>query len=110
MRWRPGSDPGSGRPGWPPSTSPTDRTGGPMREVTATDYHTAGEPFRIVTSGVPEIPGATVAERRARAPQDAAADQGRPPPGHAPPGAPAESRRLPRPPGGPGAAPPAPLQ
>ncbi len=33
-------------------------------DVTATDYHTAGEPFRIVTSGVPEIRGGTVAERR----------------------------------------------
>ncbi|MFL6074583.1 MAG: proline racemase family protein, partial [Mycobacteriales bacterium] len=32
--------------------------------ITATDYHTAGEPFRIVTYGAPEIPGATVAERR----------------------------------------------
>ena len=32
--------------------------------VVAVDYHTAGEPFRIVTSGVPEIPGATVLERR----------------------------------------------
>ena len=36
---------------------------GAMRCVT-TDYHTAGEPFRIVTEGVPEIPGATVRERR----------------------------------------------
>jgi proline racemase len=36
-------------------------------DVRATDYHTAGEPFRIVTAGVPEIPGATVAERRERA-------------------------------------------
>jgi proline racemase len=36
-------------------------------EVAATDYHTAGEPFRIVTAGVPEIPGATVPERRERA-------------------------------------------
>jgi proline racemase/trans-L-3-hydroxyproline dehydratase len=33
-------------------------------EVAATDYHTAGEPFRIVTAGVPEIAGATVRERR----------------------------------------------
>jgi proline racemase len=32
--------------------------------VTATDYHTAGEPFRIVTGGVPEIPGATILEKR----------------------------------------------
>jgi proline racemase len=29
-----------------------------------TDYHTAGEPFRIVTAGVPRIAGATVRERR----------------------------------------------
>jgi proline racemase/trans-L-3-hydroxyproline dehydratase len=35
--------------------------------VTTVDYHTAGEPFRIVTGGVPEIPGATVLERRANA-------------------------------------------
>ncbi|MER5320173.1 proline racemase family protein [Streptosporangium roseum] len=28
------------------------------------DYHTGGEPFRIVTSGVPDIPGGTVLERR----------------------------------------------
>ncbi len=28
------------------------------------DYHTAGEPFRIVTDGVPEVAGSTVAERR----------------------------------------------
>jgi proline racemase len=33
-------------------------------EVTTTDYHTAGEPFRIVTAGAPEIPGASVRERR----------------------------------------------
>jgi proline racemase len=36
-------------------------------EITTTDYHTAGEPFRIVTGGVPDIPGATVAERRVNA-------------------------------------------
>jgi proline racemase len=36
-------------------------TAGP---VTTTDYHTAGEPFRIVTGGVPILPGATVLERR----------------------------------------------
>jgi proline racemase len=36
-------------------------------QVEATDYHTAGEPFRIVTAGVPPIDGATVAERRMRA-------------------------------------------
>ncbi len=36
------------------------------------DYHTAGEPFRIVTDGVPDIPGATVADRRAFAMNDPA--------------------------------------
>lgn len=33
-------------------------------EVGTTDYHTAGEPFRIVTSGAPPLPGASVPERR----------------------------------------------
>jgi proline racemase len=33
-------------------------------EIRTTDYHTAGEPFRIVQDGVPEIPGATVRARR----------------------------------------------
>jgi proline racemase len=33
-------------------------------ELRTTDFHTAGEPFRIVTGGVPDIPGATVRERR----------------------------------------------
>ena len=33
-------------------------------ELRTTDYHTAGEPFRIVLEGVPPIPGATVRERR----------------------------------------------
>jgi proline racemase len=33
-------------------------------ELTTTDFHTAGEPFRIVLDGVPPIPGATVRERR----------------------------------------------
>jgi proline racemase len=32
--------------------------------VTVTDYHTGGEPFRIVTGGVPPLQGATVLERR----------------------------------------------
>jgi proline racemase len=32
--------------------------------ITVTDYHTAGEPFRIVTDGTPAIPGATVLARR----------------------------------------------
>jgi proline racemase len=36
-------------------------------EVQTVDYHTAGEPFRIVTAGAPELPGATVRERREHA-------------------------------------------
>ena len=35
-----------------------------------TDYHTAGEPFRIVTSGGPDIPGDSVRDRRERASRD----------------------------------------
>lgn len=35
--------------------------------IRTVDYHTAGEPFRIAVGGVPDIPGATVAERRANA-------------------------------------------
>jgi proline racemase len=34
---------------------------GPIRTV---DYHTGGEPFRIVTDGAPELEGRTVLERR----------------------------------------------
>jgi proline racemase len=33
-------------------------------EITTTDYHTGGEPFRIVTGGVPALEGRTVPERR----------------------------------------------
>lgn len=36
-------------------------------QVCTTDYHTAGEPFRIVTSGPPDLPGESVADRRVRA-------------------------------------------
>ncbi|MFI9596840.1 proline racemase family protein [Nonomuraea sp. NPDC052265] len=36
--------------------------------ITTVDYHTGGEPFRIVTGGVPEIPGADVLTRRENAP------------------------------------------
>src|SRR5699024_2905912 len=32
--------------------------------VATTDYHTAGEPFRIVSEAVPVLSGSTVAERR----------------------------------------------
>jgi proline racemase len=38
-----------------------------MEPVTCVDYHTAGEPFRIVTSPIPELESATVAERRVEA-------------------------------------------
>ena len=38
-----------------------------MQPVRTIDYHTAGEPFRIVLDGVPEIAGSTVLERRATA-------------------------------------------
>jgi proline racemase len=37
-------------------------------EVRTTDYHTAGEPFRIVVAGAPALAGATVRERREQAP------------------------------------------
>ena len=42
--------------------------------VQTIDYHTAGEPFRIVVGGVPQIGGSTVAERRIRAQQSAEID------------------------------------
>jgi proline racemase len=32
--------------------------------VRVTEYHTAGEPFRIITGGVPAIPGATILQKR----------------------------------------------
>jgi proline racemase len=41
-----------------------------VTEVRTTDYHCAGEPFRIVTAGVPDIPAATVAQRRRAVPPD----------------------------------------
>jgi len=34
------------------------------RRVTTVDAHTGGEPFRVVTGGVPELVGATILERR----------------------------------------------
>ncbi|SEM46672.1 proline racemase family protein [Streptacidiphilus jiangxiensis] len=40
-----------------------------VESVDCVDYHTAGEPFRIVPSGTVPIPGDTVAERRAIAVQ-----------------------------------------
>lgn len=47
----------------PPQTRETYRT---------LDYHCAGEPFRIVVDGLPEIPGRTVADRRQFAMNDPA--------------------------------------
>jgi proline racemase/trans-L-3-hydroxyproline dehydratase len=44
-------------------------------EVQTSDYHTAGEPFRIVTSGMPEIRGGSVRDRRERAMRDDAVDR-----------------------------------
>ena len=44
--------------------NPRSRYNPGMEEIETTDYHTAGEPFRIVREGVPDIPGATVRERR----------------------------------------------
>lgn len=46
-------------------------TGGVRYEITTTDYHTAGEPFRIVTGGQPEFGGTTILERRAWAAENA---------------------------------------
>lgn len=40
----------------------------PVRVI---DYHAAGEPFRIVTSGAPSLEGATVLDRRSHAQQHA---------------------------------------
>jgi proline racemase len=45
-----------------------------LDEILTTDYHTAGEPFRIVVGGGPELPGATVRERRDAAAADEEAD------------------------------------
>ena len=46
-------------------------------EIVTTDYHTAGEPFRIVREGAPPLPGATVAERRVRAAASEQAERAR---------------------------------
>jgi proline racemase len=44
-------------------------------EVRTVDYHTAGEPFRIVVSDIGEIPGANVRERRETAAATEAIDR-----------------------------------
>lgn len=33
-------------------------------KITTIDAHTAGEPFRVITGGFPELPGETILERR----------------------------------------------
>ncbi|MDO5696642.1 MAG: proline racemase family protein [Dermatophilus congolensis] len=43
-----------------------------METYRTQDYHTAGEPFRIVAAGQLDLPGADVADRRARAVDDEA--------------------------------------
>jgi proline racemase len=44
-------------------------------EIATTDYHTAGEPFRIVREGAIDIPGATVRDRREHAARTDAIDR-----------------------------------
>jgi len=39
--------------------------GGTAEVISTVDYHTGGEPFRIVVGGIPELEGRTVLERRA---------------------------------------------
>ncbi|MDK3258257.1 proline racemase family protein [Blastococcus capsensis] len=56
------------------NTAPDAVPGGNSTRITTTDYHTAGEPFRIVTAGFPEILGDTVLARRSFAQQDPAVD------------------------------------
>ena len=46
-------------------------------EIRTTDYHTAGEPFRIVEEGAVDIPGATVGARREYAAGSEAAERAR---------------------------------
>ncbi|GAB3191452.1 proline racemase family protein [Nesterenkonia suensis] len=46
-----------------------------MRPVRTVDYHTAGEPFRIVQHPPVELPGRTVADRREKARHDPAAGE-----------------------------------
>ena len=40
-----------------------------LHKITTIEAHTAGEPLRIITSGYPEVPGATILQRRAYAKQ-----------------------------------------
>ena len=42
----------------------SDREGGRLARLETVDYHTAGEPFRIVTGGVPALEGRSILEKR----------------------------------------------
>ena len=46
-----------------------------METYRTEDYHTAGEPFRIVVEGAPDLPGVTVGDRRAAAVDDPTAQR-----------------------------------
>ena len=52
---------------------PSTRSGN-VRSVRTTDYHTGGEPFRIVVDPPVDLPGTDVADRRARAIENPDAD------------------------------------
>jgi proline racemase len=45
-------------------TNPVSDTVGPVEPISAVDYHTGGEPFRIVTGGVEPPRGATILDKR----------------------------------------------
>src|SRR4029453_1049308 len=42
----------------------SDREGARLARLETVDYHTAGEPFRIVTGGVPALEGQSILEKR----------------------------------------------
>lgn len=47
----------------PAMTAPAEIAPG-VTTIDVLDYHTAGEPFRIVTGGLPDVPGASILKRR----------------------------------------------
>jgi len=53
------------RVAWPPLQSAIDwKPDGRVLRIVSLDAHTGGEPLRIFLSGIPEIPGSTILERR----------------------------------------------
>ncbi|MFC9330624.1 proline racemase family protein [Kitasatospora sp. NPDC057015] len=48
-----------------PAEAAATADGTPTAPIDTVDYHAGGEPFRIVTAGLPAVPGDSVAERRA---------------------------------------------